>query len=250
MSELSRPETPPRHEALEKSPQFKARLAGGLWLIVIATGVFALIVRDTLIVPGDAGATAANILGAERLFRFGFVSDLVSAGAYVGTTFLLYALLKPVSGNGALFAALLGLAGSVIMAMNLANLLGALLYLKGGPGLASLETGQLQALAMHALRVHALGYNIAVLVFAAHLLVLGWLVLKSAFLPRFLGVLLAVAWLSWWVNSLAIFLAPGLAGNLYPYILLPSLAAEGGLALWLLVIGVNEQRWREQARMG
>ena len=234
----------------DPSPQFKARLAGGLWLLVIAAGVFALVVRDMLIVPGDAAATASNVLGAEQLFRLGFVADLVSAGAYVGTTFLLYALLKPASGSGSLFAALLGLAGSVIMAMNLANLLGALAYLKGGPGLASLETGQLQALAMHSLRVHALGYNIAVVVFAAHLLVLGWLVLRSAFLPRFLGVLLAIAWLSWWVNSLAIFLAPGLAGTLYPYILLPSLAAEGGFALWLLVMGVNEQRWREQGRMG
>jgi Domain of unknown function (DUF4386) len=210
----------------------------------------ALIVRDALIVPGDAAGTAANILGSEQLFRLGFAADLVSAGAYVGTTFLLYALLKPVSRSGSLFAALLGLAGSVIMAMNLVHLPGALLYLKGGPDLAAFETGQLQAMAMLSLRLHALGYNIAVVVFAAHLLLLGWLVMKSAFLPRLLGVLLAIAWLSWWINSFAIFLAPGFASYLYPYILLPSLAAEGGLALWLLVMGVNEERWRERARAG
>ena len=118
-----------------------------MWLLVIAAGVFALVVRDTLIVSGDAAATAANILGAEQLFRLGFVSDLVSAGAYVGTTFLLYALLKPASRNGALFAALLGLAGSVIMAMNLAqSSRRACRTCKGGPALASLETGQIAGL--------------------------------------------------------------------------------------------------------
>jgi hypothetical protein len=215
---------------------------------VIVAGVFALGVRDALIVPGNAAATAANILGAEPMFRLGFAADLVSAGAYVATTFLLYGLLRPVSRSGALFAALLGLAGSVIMAVNLVHLIGALFYLKGGPALAALGTAQLQALAMVSLRLHGLGYNIAVVAFAAHLLVLGWLVLKSAFLPRVLGVLLAVAWASWWINSFAIFLAPGFAGQLYPYILLPSLAAEGGLALWLLAMGVNEDRWREQCR--
>ena len=215
---------------------------------MIATGVFALGIRDALIVPGDPAATAANILGAEPWFRLGFAADLVSAGAYVGTTFLLYILLRPVSRSGSLFAALLGLAGSVIMAVNLAHLMGALFYLKGGPALAAFDAGQLQALAMASLRLHALGYNIAVVMFAAHLMMLGWLVLKSAFLPRLLGVLLVLAWLSWWINSFAIFLAPGFAAYLYPYILLPSLAAEGGLALWLVVMGVNEQRWREQCR--
>ena len=248
MSEPATPGTPTRHEAPIPSPMFKARLAGGLWLLVIAAGVFALVVRDTLIVPGDAAATAAAILAAEQLFRLGFVSDLVSAGAYVATTFLLYELLRPVSRSASLFAALLGLAGSVIMAANLVNLLGALLYLKGGPALAALEAGQLQAMAMHSLRLHALGYNISVVVFAAHLFMLGWLLLRSTFLPRFLGLLLVLAWLTWWINSFAIFLAPALAAHLYPYILLPSFAAEGGLALWLLVMGVNAEKWRDQSR--
>jgi Domain of unknown function (DUF4386) len=229
-------------------PKARARIAGGLWLLVIATGVFALLVREALIVPGDAAATAANILAGETLFRLGFVADLISAGAYVGTTFLLYDLLKSVSRSVSLFAALTGLAGSAIMAANLANLLGALSYLKGGASLAAFEPDQLQALAMASLRLHGLGYTISVVVFAAHLLLLGWLLLRSAFLPRLLGLLLVIAGLCWWVNSLAIFLAPGFAGYLYPWILLPSLIAEGGLALWLLVMGVNVERWREQGR--
>src|SRR5687768_13444759 len=82
------------NEAPQPSPGPRARIAGGLWVLVIAAGVFALLVRDALIVPGDGAATAANILAAEPVFRSGFVADLVSAGAYVGTAFLLYDLLR------------------------------------------------------------------------------------------------------------------------------------------------------------
>ena len=103
------------------------------------------------------------------------------------------------------------------------------------------------ALTQAALRLHSLGYNIAALFFSVHLLVLGCLILRSAFLPHLLGVLLALAAVSGAVNCFAIFLAPAAAASLYPYILLPNLLAEGGLALWLVVAGVNAGRWREQA---
>ncbi len=232
------------------SPRLKARIAGGLWLLVIASGTFAeLFVRSNLIVGGDAAATAANILAAEQLFRLGIVADLVSAAAYVATAFLLYDLLRPVNPGLSLFAAFLGVAGSVIMIVNLPNLLGALLHLQNASALAAFGEEQRQAMAMLSLRFHALGYTMSIIVFAAHLLLLGCLVLRSKFLPRILGVLLVIAWLCWWINSVAVILSPPFAANLYPYILLPSLVAEGGLALWLLVMGVNAQAWHEQARL-
>jgi hypothetical protein len=230
------------------SPLWMARLAGGLWLLVIAAGVFAeVFVRSTLVVSRDAAASSANILASEQLFRLGFVADLVSAGAYVATSFLLYDLLKPVNRSISLFAALLGLAGAVIMTANLANLLGALSYLKGGGFLTVFEAGELQAFAMQSLRNHSLGYNISMVVFAAHILLLGYLILRSTFLPRILGLLLVIEWLSAWINGLLIFTAPSYAAQLYPYILLPGLVAEGALALWLVAVGVNAPAWREQA---
>ena len=229
-------------------PRLKARIAGGLWLVVIASGVFAeVFVRSNLIVGGDPAATAAGILASEPLFRLGIVADLVSAAAYVATTFLLYDLLRPVNPSLSLFAAFLGVAGSVIMIVNLPNLLGALLHLQNPSALAAFGAEQRQAMAMLSLRFHALGYTMSIVVFAAHLLLLGCLVLRSTFLPRILGVLLVIAWLCWWINSVAVILSPPFAANLYPYILLPSVVAEGGLALWLLVMGVNAEAWREQA---
>lgn len=233
------------------SPRLKARIAGGLWVLVIASGMFAeLFVRSTLIVGGDAAATATNILASEQLFRLGIVADLVSAGAYVATTLLLYDLFRPVSPSISLFAALLGVAGSVIMIMNLPNMLGALLYLQDATSPAAFGVEQRQALAMLSLRFHALGYTMSIIVFAAHLLLLGCLVLRSTFLPRILGTLLVIAWLCWWTNSVLVILSPSFAGNLYPYILLPSLVAEGGMALWLLAMGVNAEAWGKQAMAG
>jgi hypothetical protein len=226
------------------STRLKAGMAGGLWILLIASGIFAeLFVRSTLIVGGDATATATNILASEQLFRLGIVADLVSAGAYIGTTLLLYDLFRPVNPSMSLFAALLGVAGSVIMIVNLPNLLGALLYLQDATAQAAFGVEQGQALAMLSLRFHALGYTMSIIVFAAHLLLLGCLVLRSTLLPRMLGALLVIACLCWWTNSVVVILLPSFAGNLYPYILLPSLVAEGGMALWLLVMGVNAEAW-------
>jgi hypothetical protein len=229
------------------SPRLRARLAGGLWVLVILLGVFAeMFVRATLIVRGDPAASAAAILANEQLFRLSFVADLVGAGAYVAATFLVYDLMKPVNRIVSLFSMLLGLAGSVIMIANLANLLGVLVYLKGGSYLASFGIEQRQALALTALKFHSLGYNIAMTVFAAQVLLLGWLILRSTFLPRILGWLFVIEWLCGWVRCLGVFLFPNFPDSLNDYLLMPSLIAEGGFALWLLVMGVNEARWREQ----
>ncbi|HWT12074.1 MAG TPA: DUF4386 domain-containing protein [Allosphingosinicella sp.] len=223
--------------------QASARWAGGLYLLVIAAGIFAEVgVREVLIVRGDSAATAANIASSESLFRLGFVADLVSAGAYAAVAFLLYALFREASPRLALSSALLGTAGSLAMIVNLAHLLEALSWLGDAPYLASFAIEQRQALAMASLRSHGLGYMVAGIVFGAHLLVLAILILRSGLLPRLLGALLALAWLGSWTNALASFLALPFASSLFPWILLPNLVAEGGLALWLLAIGVRKAR--------
>ena len=233
------------------SPRLKARTVGGLYLIVIAAGLFAeAFVRGTLIVSGDAAATASNILASEQLFRLGFAADLVAVAAYIGVTALLYELLKPVSRTLALLGAFFGLAGSAIMAVNMVNHLAPLFLLGDAGYLSAFEADQLQALARVSLRLHSLGYNIAIVFFGLHLLFLGWLVLRSRFLPRILGVLLAIAAVGFLANKFTIFLAPAFAAQIPPYVMLTSLIGEGALALWLLVMGVNAAKWKEQAKTG
>lgn len=97
----------------EPAPGLKGRIAGGLWLIVIAAGAFALSATSGLIVHNDAVATANNILENESLLRFSIVANLVAGVCYVGVTVLLYELLKPVSRSLSLLAAFFGLSGAL-----------------------------------------------------------------------------------------------------------------------------------------
>jgi hypothetical protein len=227
----------------DRSAQTAARWAGGLYLVVIAAGIFAeAVVRDALIDRGDAAATAANITAHEFLFRLGIVADLIAAGAYFAVAFILYALFRTASPRLALLSAFLGTAGSLAMIVNLAHLLEALFWLGDAPALAALGAEQRQAMAMAALRSHGIGYLIAGLVFGAHLLLLGILILRSRLLPFFLGALLGIAALCGWINAFASFLALPFAAYLFPWILLPNLFAEGGLALWLVAMGMRSGR--------
>lgn len=230
------------------SPRALARSAGVMYLTVIVAGIFAeLFVRGRLIVGGDAAETAANIIGAESLFRLGFAADLVSVVAYVGVTGSLYVLLRPAGRLLALLGACFGLAGSAIMALNLLNHFAPLFYLGEAPYLSAFDTKQVQALARVALRLHGVGYNISIVFFALHLLFLGWLILKSSFLPRILGLLLVIASVAYLINSFTTFLAPALAAQLPSFIMLPGLIGEGGLSLWLIVKGVDAAKWRARA---
>ena len=232
----------------EVSPRSRARIAGLLYLIVFATGGFAeLYVRSTLIVSDNASATAGNILAHEPLFRLGFAADLVGAACYIAVTLILYGLFKPVSRSISLLAAFFSLAGCAILAINLLNYLAPLYFLGNAHYLSALKTDQLQALAFVSLRLHALGYNIAMVFFGLYCLLIGILIVKSTFLPRLLGLLLAIAGLSDLIKSFAIFVSPAFADHLFPYILAPGAIGELSLCLWLLAVGVNGQKWEQQA---
>jgi hypothetical protein len=224
----------------------KARIAGVLYLVVFVA-VYALFTRDGMIVAGDAGATASNIRQGEFRFRLAFVADLVSAAAYIGVTGLLYELLKPVSRTLSLLAALFGLAGASIMAMNMMSHMAPLYWLGDAEYLNALESSERETIARVSLRVQGLGYNIAGLFFAVHLLLLGWLVANATFLPRVLGILLVIAAAAYFFNIFSIFLAPAFALQLYPYILLPGFVGEASFTLWLTAMGVDEKKWRAQA---
>jgi len=232
----------------ETSPRARARIAGFLYLIVIVTGGWAqLFVRAHLIVRDDAAATAANIAAHEPLFRLGLVADLTSVAAYIGVTAALYGLLKPAGRTLSLLAAFFSLAGCAVMAANLVNHLAPLVLLGGAHYLSVFTIEQLQALSMSFLKLQAYGYVIATAFFGLYCFLLGWLIVRSTFLPRLLGALLVIGGACYLANGFTIFVFPGYAAQLSLYLLAPPGIAEILLALWLFVIGVNASKWNEQA---
>ncbi len=235
----------------KSSPRLKARIAGGLYLIIIAAAIFAeFSVRGRLVVFGDAVATATNILAHQTLFRLGFAAELITLVCDIAVALIFYDLFKPVSRSLSLLGAFFRLAWASIMAVISLTHLTPLILLGGARYLTAFQAGQLQALALMSLELHGQGYGLGLVFFGFHCLLLGYLVFRSTFLPRILGMLLAIAGLCYVTNSFATFLSPRFAAHLFPYILLPWLVAEGFLTLWLLVVGVNVQRWKEQASTG
>jgi Domain of unknown function (DUF4386) len=225
------------------SATLKARLAGVAYLITVLTGLFAEIgVRGKLIDYGDAAATAHNILASETLYRLGFAADIVGGAAYVVVTLLLYELLKPVSRTLSLLAAFFSLVGIAIGGLAALGHLAPLLLLKDAY-MAPFGTAQAQAMALLALKLHARGYWIALVFFGFYEVVLGYLIFKSSFFPRTLGILVALAGSAFLCNSFALFVAPAVGNALNPYMLALDGIGEIALMLWLLVMGVNEAKW-------
>jgi hypothetical protein len=227
------------------NPQTWARAAGLLYIFNIAAAVFALVSTQSLIVRDDAAQTAANILAAEPTFRLAFVAILFAGVAYVAVIAILYELMKPAGRTLSAIAAFMGLAGCAIGAATGLNQIGALVYLGDASYLAAFTTEQLQALARTAVRMAGIGNTIGLVFFGFYCLLLATLVFRAAFLPRWLGVLLLLAGVGWLVGCLTSFLTPslGIAGTLLPI----SGLGEGLFTLWLLVMGVNAAKWREQA---
>lgn len=227
----------------QMSPRTKARMAGGFYLATILTGVFTQQSISHLVVSGDAAVTAANIVSHEPVFRLGFALYLVELACQITMTVLLYDLLKPVSRSGSLLSAVFGLTGCAVKIVSRLFFFAPLLVLGGAHYLSVFRAEQLHALALLSLRVEYHAETIAMVFFGFNAIVKGYLVFRSAFLPRILGILSAVGGLGWLT-----YLYEPLASRMAGYIV--SFAVVAGLsnALWLLVFGVNEQRWREQAK--
>ncbi|MBI2814480.1 MAG: DUF4386 domain-containing protein [Opitutae bacterium] len=197
-------DNPPRLKtgSIAVSPRRQARIAGCLYLLVILGGAFSeAFVRMRLMVRADAAATAANLLAHEQLFRWGFVADLVPLLCNVFLTVIFYNLFKVVNRSLAALTVLFATMGTAIQGSVLLYHLVPLMLLKGGLSLNALTPGQLQALAYFALRMQTTGYTIALAFFGCFGLGLGFLVWKSAFLPRILGVLMAIAGFCYFTNS-------------------------------------------------
>jgi len=232
------------------SPRLEARVAGFLYLLVILLGGFAEVgVREGLVTTGDPAATARAILAHQDIFRLGFAAEMMTNVIAVPLTLIFYHLLAPAGRAAVLLAVALDLTQNTINAVNAWTQFAPLTLLSGSPDLAAIPHGELVALARLALKWHDVGFQIGLTFFGFALLIYGGVMFRSGFFPRFLGLLYGLAGACYLVNSYAFFLAPGL--SLGAYILAPCLVGEGALSFWLLLVGINETKWREaSARAG
>jgi hypothetical protein len=230
------------------SPQHLARIFGGLYLINIVGGFFAIgYIPAALIVSGNAAATAHNIQTHELLYRLGMAAHLIILVACnIPMTLIFYELFKVVNRRLALLEVFFSLVATAVEGANLLNQFAPLMLLGGGHSLNVFTPEQLQALAS-LLDLHEMSYNIQQVFYAGDLLVSGYLVFRSTFLPRIVGAGLWIGALCYLTYSFADVLAPGFAAHLVPYIQVPSGLAELSLCLWFLVMGVNVSRWEKQA---
>ncbi len=216
-----------------------AKTAGVLYLVMIVTGGFAeAFVRGGLTVYGNAAATAQNILASEQLYRFGFLADLICLVCGTFLSLIFYHLFKPVNKHVSLLALIFSITAGAVMAVNLLNQQAPLLLLHSKSYLEAFTLQQLQTQSLFYLNLQSQGYNISLFLFAFYFPMIGWLVYRSGFLPRTLGVIYTLAGAGYLVNSLAWFLLPSLASHLFPYVLLPAFVGEMSMAVWLLVKGI------------
>lgn len=227
------------------NPSLNARIAGFLYLIVVVASTFALVTISGMTVRGDVATTAQNILASERMYRIAFVASLISAVAYVGVVAILYEIMKPVNRTLSAIAGFIGLAGCTISAIVMIQMLTMLHLLSGDASLAAFTTDQVQGLVRASQKSQGFGHSISLVFFGFYCLSLGTLVLGAKFLPRALGVLLIIAGVGWLAGNFASILALPIPFSSY---LVPvSGLCETLFCLWLLVMGVNSTKWKEQA---
>jgi len=225
------------------SPRQKARITGVFYLLTVLTGIFAQgFVSERLIVSGDAAATATNILAHASLFQLGFAVYMVEMACQMVFIALFYELLKPVNRSVSLVAAFLGLAGCTIKTFSRVFYLAPLFILERTGNLSAFNREQQQTLALLLLKVNDHGAAMALIFFGFYAVLTGYLIFRSTFLPLFLGVLSVLGGVGWLT-----FLYPPLGFDLFLYLAAFGLLGTVALILWLLILGVNEERWKEQA---
>ena len=229
----------------ETSPQVYARIGGLLYLIIIVIGFCGeFFVRDKLVVSGDVTATANNIMASESLWRVQIAGDLILLVCAVALTLILYVLLRPVNKNLALLAVLFNIVEFPIEAVSKLCLFAALFLSGNADYLKAFEPHQLHALVNVSLKLHDYGFGIDLVFFGCACLVYGYLLFRSGYFPRTLGVLMAIAGLSYLTNSFTLILAPAYATKILPVLGL-ALIGELSLCLWLIMKGVDLPNWEK-----
>lgn len=232
---------------ITENPRTLARLTGLFFLLTILGGIVAqAFISQRLIDFHDAAATANNILANRGLFTLGFTIYLIEMACQVTTATLLYQLLKPVNRTVALLALLFELTGIVIKTFSRVFYITPLFVLGSSPAaegvLSGFTTAQLQSLALTLLKVNDQGAAVALAFFGFSTPLFGYLMFRSKFLPRWLGLLVMVAGLVWLT-----FLYPPLGYRVFMIIAPIGLLSALVKIFWLLIRGVDERKWKEQA---
>ena len=237
------------NEPYVSRPQAYARLGGVLYLAIIVFGAFSEgYVMNTLIVAGDAGATAGNIMASRGLWSVAVAADLVIPVLAVVGVWISYVLLRPVSKTLVLLDVFLTLVSLAVEAVSKLFLLLVLPILSTTNYVPAFEHRQLEVLANLALKSHGITFEIALIFFGCACIVEGLLLYRSGYFPKFLGVLMQIAGLCYLISCFADLLAPSLADLITPAILLPPLLGELSYCLWLLIKGVDVEQWNERVR--
>ena len=183
-------ETPSKAARFAWSPQFRARLAAVVMTIESVAAVRGhMRIPDQFIVTNDAAATAANILGNETLFQFGVTLSLLAVALHVAGVVLFYELFKPVNPTIARLSAYVGLIGIALQAVSAIFQMAPLQILHGGEFSAAFTAEQLQSLAYLALRLQGQTVNMYLVFFGISILLRGYLIFRSGFIPRLVGLL-------------------------------------------------------------
>ena len=224
-----------------------ARIAGILYLILMVSGIFSnMFVTSSIIVPGDTATTIDNIMASESLFRSGIISWLISETVFILVVYFLYKLLKPVNENLAFLMVMFVLVAVSISFINELNKFAALLLLSGADYLTAFDVGQLHALVPLFLDLHEYVIHINSMFFGLWLLPLGYLVFKSGYIPRILGILLMIGWFGYMLEFFTFFLFPDFNAAIDPFFQITGIG-EFLLVLWLLIKGVNDEEWEKCA---
>ena len=231
----------------ELSPSSYARVAGVLYLIITVAAIFAhFVIPDQFIVPGDAAATASNITANASLFRMGAVGgELIVLLSEIALSVVLYVLLKPVSRTLSLVAAVSRLTMTAIHGLNLLNYYFVLQLLRGEGFASAFGPEQIHALVTLFLEGHSVGFTIGIAFLVPHVLILGYLIVRSGYFPKVLGFLFIAAGIGYLFDATGQLFLP-------TYTTTPALiatviaAAEIAFPIWLLVKGVNTNRWQER----
>ncbi len=216
-----------------------ARATGLLYLIVVVFGMFSAVVLETLVVPGDATATAQNVLGSLALFRVSLMGWLLIVVADVAISVLLFSLLESINRTLSLVAASFRIVYSAMLGAFLLSLFDGLLVLTGAERAARPMMTDVPSQALYHFETFSAGFTLALVFFGVHMIVLGVVLFQSRYVPRVLGVLLTLAGIGYILDGLGTFFGAR-PGSLATAILLgPALFGEVGLTLWLLVKGVD-----------
>lgn len=233
--------------SVEHSPQRYARLAGGLYLTVIALGIFAEgYVVNTMTVAGDMSASALNIVSGATLWNLGVLANVLLVVCALPLSWFIYLLLRPAGKNLMVLALLFNLVSLAVEAISKLALILVLPILTSAGYANAFEPAQVHALANMALKVHSIAFNVALIFFGFTCIVYGHLIYSSGYLPKLLGVLMQIAGASYLLACFSILFAPTLSNWINPAILVLPLIGESSLCIWLLLKGVNVEKWQEK----